>query len=115
MPTLPERIRAHLCETAAPITYNALAQAMSLTPPKTIHQVTTALETLMDADVAADHPLIATLVISRSGTGLPAVGFFEHARGLGRFTGDPTGPEAVDFHKSELTAALEFWGNRTDV
>ena len=112
MTPLPQRIRTHLCKiapNAAPITYQALAIAMTLSPPNTIRQITTALETLMDADAAASHPLIASLVISKSGSGLPAAGFFEHAKGLGRFSGDPTGPEAQMFHQTEFNVAISFW------
>jgi hypothetical protein len=41
---------------------------------------------------------------------LPAVGFFDCARRLGRFAGDPNGVEARSFHATEVKAALKFWG-----
>ena len=113
MTPLPQRIRTHLCKiapNATPITYQALAIAMALSPPNTIRQITTALETLMNADTAASNPLIASLVISKSGHGLPAAGFFEHAKHLDRYTGDATGVDAKNFHTSEFNAAIEFWG-----
>ncbi len=114
MTILSKRIRTHLCEmaqSATPITYNALALAMNLAPPKTIHQVTSALEILMEEDAAASRPFIAALVISRSGSRLPAAGFFVHAKNLGRFTGTTAGPEAREFHKTELASAIVFWAN----
>jgi hypothetical protein len=108
MPDIKDRMRAHLCAVAAtgiPTTYQALAVALELTPPQTIRQVTDMLEVLMAEDVAAGRPMIAALVISKSGSGLPALGFFECAARLGRFDGDVNGPEAVTFYQEELLAA----------
>src|SRR6516164_6582577 len=68
-----------------PITYQELAKALQILPPHSIHQVTEALERLMEEDVAADRPLIAALAISKARGGLPAPGFFDCARRLGRF------------------------------
>jgi hypothetical protein len=48
----------------------------------------------MEEDAAADRPFIAALVISRVRGGLPAPGFFNCARRLGRFAGDPEGQAA---------------------
>ena len=109
---LRKRLRDHLCEIAGharPITYQALAKALDLSPPNTIHQLTVALETLIEEDVIAGHPLIAALVISKARGGLPAPGFFECAKLFGRFDGDPSGPEACDFHAAELNEAVRFW------
>ena len=52
---LPERIRAYLTELArhrGTITYRDLAKALEVQPPNTIHQVTDALEVLMQEDCA---------------------------------------------------------------
>jgi hypothetical protein len=109
---LPQRIRAHLCEaarSAQPVTYQALAKALKLTPPNTIYQLTVALEELIQEDAIAVRPLIAALVISKSRGGLPAPGFFECAKRVGRFDGDPSGPEAAAFYEREFTNAIEFW------
>ena len=92
------------------ITYGGLARLLELPPPNTIHQITVALERLMEEDAEAGRPFIAALVLSKARGGLPAVGFFDCARRLGRFTGDPNGVEARSFHATELNAALEFWG-----
>lgn len=94
------------------MTYQALAVALNLTPPKTILQVTNALEGLMTEDVIDDRPMIAALVISKSGSGLPAVGFFECAARLGRFDGEIMGPKATAFHDAEFTLAVDFWWQR---
>ena len=56
-----------LPDDAVPITYQQAAEALGLTPPRTIQCVALALETLMREDVAADRPLIAALVVSRRG------------------------------------------------
>lgn len=97
----PLRVRDHLCGIAGnaqPITYQALAQALELTPPNTIHQLTVALEHLIEEDALAGRSLIAALVISRARGGLPAPGFFECAKRVGRFHGDALGEEAVAFY-----------------
>ena len=100
------------------ITYGGLARLLELSPPNTINQITLALERLMEEDAEADRPFIAALVLSKARDGLPATGFFDCARHLGRFTGDPNGKEARSFHATELTAAHKFWGgcdgNRID-
>ena len=110
--TLARRLRAHLQAVAVqriPITYRAAAKGLLLAPPNTIHQVTEALEQLMAEDAAADRPFIAAIVISKARGGLPASGFFDCARRLGRFAGDPAGPEAWAFHAQEVSAAIAFW------
>ncbi|MBL1436661.1 MAG: hypothetical protein COB08_010740 [Rhodobacteraceae bacterium] len=112
------RVRAHLCQISgqgAPITYQTLAQAMDLSPPNTIQQITTALECLMEQDAAAARPLIATLVISKARGGLPGPGFFDCARRVGRFDGDPSGPEAFAYYTAEFDVAVKFWGATVEI
>ncbi|MFG6177882.1 hypothetical protein ACGTN6_11615 [Halomonas sp. THAF12] len=85
---LTRRVR-HLLEsapeTALPLTYQQLAEALELTPPRTIRRVALALEALMREDARAKRPFLAALVVGRQGEGLPRVGFFELAVELGRF------------------------------
>ena len=111
------RVRAFL-ENAAkrqiPITYQELAKALQILPPHSIHQVTEILEHLMEEDAAADRPFIAALVISKARGGLPARGFFDCARHLGRFAGDPDGQDAWSFHAAELNAVFARWGGSRD-
>ena len=81
------RVRAFLenfAKRGTPITYQELAKALQILPPHSIHQVTEALERLMEEDAAAERPLVAALAISRASGGLPAPGFFDCARTLGR-------------------------------
>jgi hypothetical protein len=109
---LPQRLRVHLGEIAGnaqPVTYQTLAKSLELSPPNTIHQLTLALECLIEEDAAADRPLIASLVISKARGGLPAPGFFECAKRVGRFDGDPLGPEASIFYYTEFKRATKFW------
>ncbi|AVL54840.1 hypothetical protein CEP88_07925 [Roseobacter denitrificans] len=113
---LAARVRARLCALAGqatPITYQALARDLSLSPPNTIHQLTVALELLIEEDAARSHPLIAALVISKARGGLPAPGFFDCAARVGRFAGDDAGPEAAAFHEEEYTKAAAFWAGKT--
>ncbi|NQW11704.1 MAG: hypothetical protein HQ481_17715 [Alphaproteobacteria bacterium] len=107
------RVRPFLERVArrrVPITYQDLAKALQLSPPNTIHQLTVALEYLMEEDAAAGRPLIAALVISRARGGLPAPGFFDCARRVARYSGTEDGPEAWAFHASAFNAAVTFWG-----
>ena len=105
-------LRAHLLAIAKqrnPITYRDAARGLRLAPPNTIHHVTEALERLMAEDAAANRPFIAAMVVSKARGGMPAPGFFDCAGRLGRFAGDPAGPEARAFHAQEFDAALAFW------
>ena len=112
------RVRTHLCRIdgqATPITYQTLAKALGLSPPNTIHQLTVALESLIEEDAAAARPLIAALVVSKTRGGLPAPGFFDCARRVGRFDGDPSGPEGSAFYAAEFNKAVEFWRAAAEV
>lgn len=80
---------------ALPMTYQQVAVALALTPPRTIAQVTLALEQLMREDAAQRKPFMAALVVSRRGDGLPGTGFFELASELGRFPADKALHEAA--------------------
>lgn len=106
------RLRTLLAAQAregAPISYRQAADRLGLVPPGVIGRIGAALEALMVEDAAQGRPLLAAVCISRSGSGLPARGFFDKAAGLGLFTGDPAGPEARAFHARELARLLEAW------
>ncbi|WP_048306757.1 hypothetical protein [Halomonas sp. PR-M31] len=83
----------HILETAPrealPMTYQQLAEALALRPPRTIQRVAQALETLMREDAAQGRPFIAALDVSQRGEELPAQGFFDLAVELGCFPTDP--------------------------
>ena len=96
------------------ITYQELANALQISPPHSIHRVTEALERLMEEDAAADRPFIAALAISKTRGGLPGPGFFDCARRLGRFAGDPNGQDVKTFHTAELNAVFARWGGSRD-
>ena len=112
-PRVREYLR-HIAARAEPITYKALADALELTPPNTLHQVAMALEHLMQEDAANGHPFIAALVISKARDGLPAPGFFDCASRLGRFESGTSGPETSEFYGAELAAAVAFWSAASD-
>jgi hypothetical protein len=95
-------------ETQLPLTYQQLADALELVPPRTIQRVAQALETLMHEDAKAGRPLIAALVVSRYGEGLPAPGFFELAVALRRFPAEPAAQ--VSAYRDEFQRALEARG-----
>ena len=116
MPT-HARVRAFLENVAKrqiPITYHELTKALQILPPHSIQRLTEALERLMEEDAAADRPFIAALAISKARGGLPAPGFFDTARRLGRFAGDPDGQDAWSFHAAELNAVFARWGSSRD-
>lgn len=96
-------------QEALPMTYQQVATELGLTPPRTIAQVTQALEQLMHEDAAQQTPFIAALVVSRRGDGLPAAGFFELAVTLGRFPKDPALHESA--YRVEFQRALNERGN----
>src|ERR1700726_4336193 len=108
------KIRAFLENVAKrriSITYQELAKALQILPPHSIHRVTEALERLMGEDAAADRPFIAALATSKARGGLPAPGFFDCARRLGRFA---DGLDARTFHAAELNAVFARWGGSRD-
>lgn len=87
-----------LAPEALPITYQQAADALGLSPPRTIRRVALALETLIHEDIAAGQPMLASLVVSRRG-GLPGAGFFELAVALGRFPANPAEHSAAYQHE----------------
>lgn len=116
LPT-PARLRAFLENVARrriPITYQELAKGLQISPPHSIHRLTEALERLMGEDAAADRPFIAALAISKARGGLTAPGFFDCARRLGRFAGDPDGQDTWSFHAAERNAVFARWGGPRD-
>lgn len=85
-----EAALAALARAGTTVTYGQLARELGLAGPATIARLTAALEATMEADAAAAAPLRAALCRSRAGNGLPAEGFFDKARRLGRHDGtDP--------------------------
>ena len=69
-----EQLRTCLQNMAAAgltITYGGLARLLELSPPNTIHQITVALERLMEEDAQVGRPFIAALVLSKARRGLP--------------------------------------------
>ncbi|QFT83843.1 hypothetical protein FIU88_02540 [Halomonas sp. THAF12] len=89
LPARARRLLETVPEAELPLTYQRLAEALALTPPRTIRRVALALEQLMREDAAAGRPFIAALVVSRQGEGLPREGFFALALELGRLPQDP--------------------------
>lgn len=107
MPVEHARLRRYLESVARAgrtATYHEVVQALGVEPPHRIHRLAQALEALMDEDAAAGRPFVAAVVVSRTGPGLPAPGFFAHARALGRYRGPESGPAAAAYHRRELEA-----------
>src|SRR5690606_532137 len=105
---LRELLLRHARE-ASMVTYRQIAESLEVPPPRSIHQVTQALESLMAEAVAAGRPFLAALCVSRLGHGLPARGFCLAARKLGLYAGEPVGPEARAFHESEVKRLRTFY------
>jgi hypothetical protein len=70
------------------MTYLQVADALAIEAPQRIHKTTRLIEILLKRDSLAGQPIRAALIISRTGSGRPAVGFFERARRLGLFDGE---------------------------
>lgn len=108
------RVREILQEVAArgaTITYRELADELDVGAPHVIQQVAGLLERTMREDAAVGEPFLAAVVVGRA-RGLPRHGFFEQARALGRFHGEPGGREAAEFHRDEYRAVVAAWGVR---
>ncbi|TFH86908.1 hypothetical protein EQG41_08620 [Billgrantia azerbaijanica] len=103
LPAAVRRLLETAPEASLPLTYQQVAEALGLEPPRTIHRVALALEALMREDVAAGRPCIAALVVSRRGA-LPQRGFFDLAVALGRFPADPAQHAAA--YRQEYRRAL---------
>ena len=102
------RLRAELEELAragCSVTYAQLAERSHFPPPHRIHRMTEMLENMMRDDHAAGRPLLASLVVSRTGP-LPQRGYFAMLRELSRYDGPDSGPEAAAAHQRELSAVL---------
>lgn len=89
-------------------TYAELAQRLQLVPPRTIGQVSQALEILMEQDAIAREPILAAVVVQRSGT-IPRAGFFQKARSLGLYDGVDTGPHAELWHLTQRERLQVYW------
>ncbi len=94
---LQSRTREALLRSGKPISYGALARALDVPLPGAIAKVAAALEALMRQDMTDDKPFVAALCEGKLSDGLPALGFFQMAAELGRYTGPATGPEAKAF------------------
>ena len=104
-----KQLRQHLAampESELPMTYQALALALALPTPHSIHRLVQALELTMAEDAHAQRPFIAALVISRARGGLPAPGFFDLAARLGRHDGAESGAAAAQFHLQQMKQVL---------
>jgi len=91
------RLKKMLEATLKPIPYGILARDLNVPGPGAIARVTQALEALMQDDAAAGRPFLAAMCEGKLSGGLPALGFFQMAASLGRYSGSPTGENAVAF------------------
>lgn len=85
-----DRLRAALAPVArmgAWLTYAQAAEAMGFRPPGAIARLTGLLEALMAEDASAGRPFVAVAVVSARRGFVPAPGFFDMARSLGRLAG----------------------------
>ncbi|MCA3455150.1 MAG: hypothetical protein IOC92_05010 [Rhodobacter sp.] len=107
VPSLADRIAEELValvRRGETVGYGELARRLGVPGPGSIAALTRALEALMVEDAAAGRPFRAALCEGKLRGGLPAPGFFEAARRLGRFSGPLDGPEAEAFVAGEREA-----------
>lgn len=90
-----------LRQSGQTLSYADLAALAEIDAPQRIHKLTGWLENTMCADTNAGHPLRAALIISKY-RGIPAPGFFIHAKALGLYDGPTTGALAAEFHSACL-------------
>ncbi len=93
MDTAP--LRSYLAGCSTPVTYAKAARDLG---GIRINELTQLLERAMEEDAHLGLPFIAARVISRAGP-IPARGFFDKARALGRHVDAPE-----TFHAAELAA-----------
>lgn len=98
---LQEKLRFILQNAENSLSYGALARDLDVPRPGAIARVAAALEATMRVDMAAGRPFIAAKCEGKLSGGLPALGFFQMAAALGRYTGPVDGPEAVAFVQQE--------------
>ena len=91
------RLRQVLQNAGQPISYGALARDLKVPGPGAIARVTGALEAMMREDMEAGRPFVASICAGKLSGGMPAIGFFQMAAALGRYTGPTAGPEALAF------------------
>ncbi len=96
------------------ITYLDLADAARVRPPHRIHNLTLALEKMIEEDHRKGRPLLAAVAVSRGPDQVPGRGFFMLLTRLGRYDGPDRGPVAKACHARELTAAFDFWAAAPD-
>ncbi len=96
------------------IRYTDLAEAVDVPPPHRIHKLADALEALMAQDQREGRPFTASVVVSKVRNGLPAPGYFECARKLGRYFGPEDGDQARLFHTMERDRLRESVRCQTD-
>jgi hypothetical protein len=101
---LQTRIKCVLLEARYPISYGALAREVKVVGPGAIARLTTVLEQMMYDDAAAGRPFLAALCEGKISGGLPALGFFQLATALGRYSGPSSGPLAVSFVQDQRRA-----------
>jgi hypothetical protein len=105
-----ERMETLLIEAArnrSTLTYQQVAQRLELQPPHTIHQAAEWIEALMRIHAHAGAPQLASLVISKSRGGLPALGFFLLIKELGLYDGSVDGEDARQFHAREMQRCFD--------
>ncbi|MGY6554738.1 MAG: hypothetical protein ACXIUM_09470 [Wenzhouxiangella sp.] len=90
------------------LTYLELADRLPMPGPQRIHRTTRLLEELTRRDLGAGRPIRAALAVSRTGSGLPAPGFFDHTQRLGLHDGS----DPKRFHNALLQQLYD--GLRTD-
>lgn len=83
------------------LTYAELAGQLALQPPHTIHRAGLLLEDLMRDQADRGEPQLASFVVSKGRSGLPAPGYFMMMRELGLYAGSDAGPEARSLVESE--------------
>lgn len=98
----------HQVVHAQPLSYQAVAQQLALKPPRTILQLSTALERMMLEDCLAERPQLAAMVIQKNAP-LPRPGFFQTLSQLGLYQGNDQGNQAEIWHLRELERLQAYY------
>jgi hypothetical protein len=103
---LYERLREIARSGEEPTNYKAVAPFAGIIPKGQgfMTKLRPLLDEINDREHAADRPLLSAVVVAKK-TGIPGVGFFTYARGLGLHTG--TDDRA--YWQVELQKVRDYW------
>ena len=107
-------ILIELAEQQQTITYQQLIKRCAISPPRSMHTLTNALEVLAAEDHKLNYPILSSIVIQKGSTAIPRDGFFMQLIELRLYNGPTQGNQAQMFHAQLLDEVWRYWGKQVD-